>query len=357
MYSIYSDGNLIYAPPVVDDGYIAYDATVTRELNKVDTAEFTIPTGGVGYDIIDKLKSIITIYYGDEKIFHGRCLNITTDFQKQRKFYCEGCLGFLHDSILRPYSISDTPAYIFSQYIASHNQQVENSKTFVLGDVSSMRYAQITRASDQYPNTLDELEEKLIENYGGYVMPRYVDDKVYIDYKDESGGNNGQVIQFGKNILTLEQFIDASEVKTVLVPLGATENDERITIRLVNNDKDYLENADAIALFGKVVGCEVWDDITDRDALKAAGQARLNQLISQATTLTLTAIDMSMLDVDEDKIRLGEYNRVYSPPHGLDSYFQCSRIVLNLSDPRNNEYTFGIPLKTLTDSINRYTIS
>ena len=108
MYSIYCDGNLIYAPPVVDDGYIAYDATVTRELNKVDSVEFTIPSNGVGYNLISKLKSVITVFYGDEKIFHGRCLNVTTDFQKQRKFYCEGCLGYLNDSILRPYSFTYT---------------------------------------------------------------------------------------------------------------------------------------------------------------------------------------------------------------------------------------------------------
>ena len=355
MYSIYSDGQLIYAPPVVDDGYIAYDATLTRELNKVDTVEFTIPTVGVGYNGIDKLKSVITIYYNNEKIFHGRCLNITTDFQKQKKFYCEGCLGFLNDTILRPYSLNgQTPAYIFSYYIAMHNENTENSKKFILGDTSTMQTEEIIRESSQYPNTLDELQDKLIENYGGYVMPRYYNDKIYLDYKATSGGNNSQVIQFGKNLLTMEQFIDASEVKTVLIPLGASTNDDRLTIESVNDGKDYLENSTAIETFGRVEGCEVWDDVTVASTLKTKGQARLNELIAEATTITLSAIDLSMLDVEEEQIKLGEYNRVYSAPHGLDSYFQCSRIVLNLGDPRNNEYTFGIPLQTLTDKINRY---
>lgn len=360
MYSIYSDGNLIYAPPVVNDGYIVYDASITRELNKVDTAEFTIPTTGIGYDAISKLKSTITIFYGDEKIFHGRCLHTTTDFNKQRRFYCEGCLGFLNDSILRPYSFStETPGNIFAYYLAHHNSVVGSDRDLIVGDISTMQSQRIVRESSQYPVTLDELEDKLIENYGGYVMPRYVGDSVILDYKATSGGNNGQVIEFGKNLLTLEQFIDASEVKTVLIPLGATieGTDEKLTIRSVNNNLDYLENSTAIATFGRVEACEVWDDITIAENLKTAGQGRLNELIAEATTLTLTAIDMAMLEIDTDKIRLGEYNRVYSVPHGLDNYFQCSRIVLNLSDPRQNEYTFGIPLKKLTDTINRYSIS
>lgn len=354
MYSIFSDGNIIYAPPVVMDGYVVYDAKVTRELNKVDTLEFTIPTTGVGYDTINKLKSTVTVFYDDEKIFHGRCLHTTTDFNKQKKFYCEGALGFLNDSILRPYSKStDTPGNIFSYYINQHNSSVQTDRQFIVGDTSTMEDDQIVRESDQYPVTLDELQEKLIEHYGGYVMPRYEGNYIYLDYKAISGGNNGQEIQFGKNILTLEKFIDASALKTVLVPLGATVNDVRLTIKSVNNNKDYLENSTAIAAFGRIEGCETWDDVTIASNLKAKGQARLNELIAEATTLTLSAIDLSMLEVDTEKIRLGEYNRVYSEPHGLDSYFQCSKIVLDLSDPRRNEYTFGIPLKTLTDTINK----
>lgn len=355
MYSIYSDGNLIYAPPVVNDGYVAYDAKVTTELNRVDTLEFTVPTTGVGYDTINKLKSTITVFHDDEKIFHGRCLNTTTDFNKQKKFYCEGALGFLNDSILRPYSKStDTPGNIFLYYVWQHNERAQKDRQIEVGDISTMQDDQIVRESDQYPVTLDELQDKLIDHYGGYVMPRYDGNFVFLDYKATSGGTNGQTIQFGKNLLSLDEFIDASAVKTVLVPLGATVNGERLTIKSVNGGLDYLENIAAISVFGRIEGCETWDDVTIASNLKTKGQARLNELIAEATTLTLSAIDLSMLDVDTEKIKLGNYNRVYSPPHGIDSYFQCSRIVLDLSDPRNNEYTFGIPLKTLTDTINKF---
>lgn len=360
MYSIKVDDQLIYAPPIVNDGYIVYDATVTKELNKVDTLVFTIPVTGNGYDSISKLTSVITVWDDDEKIFHGRCTDITEDFYKSRKFNCEGCLGYLNDSVLRPYSlINYTPGFIFRYYIEQHNKRVNASKQFVVGDTITMPDDHIVRESSQYPETLDELEDKLIENYGGYVIPRYVGNRIYLDYKSVSGGTNTQVIQFGKNLLKLEQYMDASKVKTVIVPLGSTVEgtDRRLTIESVNGGKDYLESATGIALFGNIEICEVWEDITDAENLKTAGLARLSNLISESVTLTLSAIDLSLLDVEVDKLRLGEYNRVLSVPHNLNDFFQCSRMVINLGNPEQNQYTFGNPRQTLTDSINRFRLS
>lgn len=367
MYSIRCDGQLVFAPPVVNDGYVAYEATLTRELNKVDTCIFTIPAIGNGYDIIHKLTSVITVWDDDEKIFHGRCIDITEDFYKNRKFNCEGALGFLNDSILRPYSFKDggmnghaeTPGNIFTFYIGRHNQSVDGIKRFIVGDVSSMQGEQLVRESSQYPKTLDELEDKLIENYGGYVIPRYANGNIYLDYRAESGGENGQVIQFGRNLLDMEKFIDASEVKTVIIPVGATieGTEERLTIRSVNDNKDYLESESGIAMFGRIETCEGWDDITIAQNLKDVGWIRLNELISESMTLNLSAVDLSALDVQVDKLRLGEYNRVLSLPHNLDGMFQCSRMVLNLGNPQQNQYTFGNPKPTLTDKINRFRLS
>ena len=130
-----------------------------------------------------------------------------------------------------------------------------------------------------------------------------------------------------------------------------------MTIESVNDGKDYLESSSGIALFGRIETCEGWDDITVAQNLKDADLARLSDLISESVTLTLSAIDLSMLDVQVDKLRVGEYNRVLSLPHNLDDYFQCSRMVLNLCNPAQNQYTFGSPRRTLTDSINRFRLS
>ena len=111
MYSIRCDGQLVFSPPVVNDGYVAYEATLTRELNKVDTCIFTIPAIGNGYDIIHKLTSVITVWDDDEKIFHGRCIDITEDFYKNR---AHSRPSFLNESII---SLISSASFAVSSFL------------------------------------------------------------------------------------------------------------------------------------------------------------------------------------------------------------------------------------------------
>lgn len=352
MYSILCDGEMVYAPSYSAQDYMVTSAVLDMELNRASTLTFTMPYGSVAYDSIKKLKSVITVYDGTEKIFHGRCIDSTDDWYKSRTIKCEGELGFLNDSILRPYSKTDTSANIFSYYITQHNAAVSADRQFVVGDVSTMASEQIVRESEQYPVTMDELQEKLIENYGGYVLPRYVGNSIYLDYKATSGGNNSQLIKFGSNMLDMSTFINAAEVKTVLIPLGANDsNNQPITIKSVNNNKDYVQSDTAVALFGRIEVCEKWEDVNTPSILLQRANARISELISEATTLTIKAVDLSLIDVDTERLKLGEYNRVVSAPHDLDAYFQCTKISIDMANPSRNVYTFGNPKTTLTKMV------
>jgi hypothetical protein len=172
----------------------------------------------------------------------------------------------------------------------------------------------------------------------------------YLDYLSDSGGHNSQPIVFAENLLDLEQYIDASEVCTVLVPYGKSDGDTgiRLDIKTVNDGKDYLESETGISLFGRVVGTEVWDDVTVASNLKAKGQALLDSLILMAVQLTVKAVDLSRLGVNVDAIRIGEYNRVVSPPHSIDAWYQCSGITLRLDKIDGSEFSFGATGTTLT---------
>ena len=358
MYTILCDDELIYSPGTAGRGYFVSSPKLTTELNKASTLKFTLPPGAVGYDRIQKLQSNITAYDGDKKIFHGRCIDSTEDFYKQRSMQCEGELGFLNDSVLRPYEFSTgSPAEIFTYYVTQHNSVVNADRRFVVGDVSEMEDDQIVRSSTQYPTTMEELQEKLIENYGGYVTSRYVGDDIYLDYRRISGGNNSQVIRFGTNLLDLSKYINAADVKTILIPLGAeiedeeSETSERLTIKEVNDGKDYIESQTAISIFGRIEACEVWDDVNTPSILLQRGQHRITELISEATTLSIKAVDLSLIDVDSERLKLGEYNRVVSAPHDLDAYFQCTKITIDMTDPSKSEYTFGNPRGTLSGRV------
>ena len=61
---------------------------------------------------------------------------------------------------------------------------------------------------------------------------------------------------------------------------------------------------------------------------------------------------MHLVNPDIKPIRIGEYVRVRSVPHKLDSYFLCSSIDLDLNNPENSIYTLRTTYDTFTGQKN-----
>ena len=87
MYQVRCDDNIIY--DLRDEDLKIISPKLTTEVNKTGTFNFTIPQSNPGYDLIKKLKSIITIYQDDEEIWRGRVLNDKLDFYKRKQVECE----------------------------------------------------------------------------------------------------------------------------------------------------------------------------------------------------------------------------------------------------------------------------
>ena len=360
MYTIYADGKLVYAPNLAnieDGGYAVVDPVVTSELNDAGSCQFKIPNINPMYDGIQRLKSVIKVYNGSERVFRGRILDDESDFWNRKEIYAEGALAFFNDSIVRPYTFTGSVSDYFSFLVNQHNEQVDAAKQFRVGRCTvtdGNNY--IVRSNNDYPNTWQEIKDKLIELLGGYIMTRYEiengEEVEYIDYLAESGGVSGQQIVFAENILDLTRHVDATDVCTVIIPLGKSDSNtgERLTIKDVNDGKDYLESATGIALYGRVTSTYVWDDVTEAANLKTKGLELLEKSILMAVSIDISAFDLHLLDVDTDSIRIGMYNRVISVPHGINSLFQCVKTKVNLKDADKSEYTFGATTTTLTSA-------
>lgn len=358
MYTIYADGKLVYAPSRSNEGYGIVNPKVDVELYKAGSAEFILPTNNVMYDSLTKLKSIITVYDGDDEIFRGRVIHDEKDFYNQKDVYCEGELSFLVDSVVRPYSFQGGVTELFAWYLNSHNSQVDPEKQFQVGAVTvTDPNDYITRESSDYPKSLDEMNAKLINLLGGYFRPRLENGTRYLDYVTDYGGVSDQIIEFGVNLLDLTEYISAEDVFTVLIPLGAEQEDSegnstgRLTIESVNNGKDYIEDATAVSLFGRIWKVQEWDDVTVAINLLTKGTEALQSGIEMAVSLSIKAFDMHLLNVDTSRIKLGDQVRVISPPHKLDKYFLCSKISYDLVNPENTVYTLGLTFASMTDKM------
>ena len=154
MYTIYADGEALYSPHLVNDGYGVISPKLTVELNKSGSLSFILPPSNVMYDSIQKLKTIITVMQDNEEIFRGRVLHDEKDFYNRKNVYCEGELSFLLDSIQRPYTFQgDIPA-LFRKFINNHNEQVETEKQFTVGNITvTDPNNYINRENSGYSNT------------------------------------------------------------------------------------------------------------------------------------------------------------------------------------------------------------
>ena len=354
MYQIYCDNAILYDPR--DESGSILSGKVSLAVNTTGELTFTLPPMHKGIDRIRKLSSVVRVYDGGELLYEGRVLDSKADMYHTVTYTCEGTLAYLLDSIQRPKAYHDlTPASYLSDKIAQHNGQVEAGKRFVLGTVEKQTMNYDAREDNQYTNTLDTIMDKLVDSNGGYLRVRNEGDIRYLDYLESYGRTSGQVIRFGENILDLTEHVSAADVITVLIPLGKAEEAEngekgrRLTIESVNGGKDYLEDPEAMALYGRIVGTQTWDDVTVAANLKDKGREYLANARNLSATIELTAVDLHMVDVDIDRIKLGDMIRVVSPPHKLDKYMMVSKREYNLVNPEEDKIVLGDTIAALTE--------
>ncbi len=337
------------------------DPVVTLEMGKNGSFTFRVSPLHPYKDQILALKSEIYVYSDDELIFCGRHIGNELGFNNIGKVTCEGEMAYLLDSMQRPYNFTGSGADFFRQVLEAHNSQVEERKRFEVGNVTVADNApEIQRISAECVDTLEILKTQLVGINGGYLMVRRSGGKKYLDYVNDYGGINSQVIRFGENLLDLTRHVKPTDIITALIPYGAklesdnTEEEEKaLDITSVNGGEDYIFNQDAVNTYGWIWGTKTWDDITDPVALLAKGNAYLEESIALPETLDLTALDLGIVDVDIQKLKLGYWTQAESTPHKISKRFMLSKKIIHLDNPGKDEVILGQTLTTFTGAVNK----
>ena len=131
-----------------------------------------------------------------------------------------GELSFFNDTIVRPYSYQGDVTTLFKQFINNHNYQVNEEKRFIPRNctvVDPNDY--IARENINYPTTKSEIDDKLINLLGGHFETGEDENGRYIDYLASYDIKASQIIEFGKNLLDITQYIKTEDVATRIVPL------------------------------------------------------------------------------------------------------------------------------------------
>lgn len=357
MYQVTCDDVIIF--DLRADDRIVLSPTLNLETGKNGTFDFTIPPANPGYELIKQRVSIIKVFQIDKinnnfistEIYKGTSYSVEEDFYKRKKVQTEGELSFFNDSKVRPYDFQGDVEEYFKRLIVQHNNQVDSFKQFKIGNCTvtdSNDY--ITRANKNYPTTKEEIETKLINLLGGHFEVREENGNRYIDYLTKYERVNTQVIRFGKNMLDITKHIKSSDVKTRIIPLGYQneETEEKLTIKSVNDDIDYVEDEASIALFGIIVDTVEFENVTLSSNLKTKGEQYLQTVIGETVSINITAADLHEIDVNIEAFRVGDMVRVVSIPHNLDKYFLLSKLQLKLDDIKSSKMTLGATFKTYT---------
>ena len=364
MYKIYADDTLIYDSTVED--YKIGSGTGSLEVNKSGTFTFSLYPGHFHYDKIVKLKTVVIVKKSDRIIFRGRVLDDHVDYWNRKVMTCEGEMGFLQDSIIRPFTFSGTPEELFYKYVNDHNAQVDEYKRFKVGDVTVLdpnNY--IARSNSGYENTLSNLNSRLIEDsLGGYFHITHgadgMDPVPTLHYLSDFTRISTQLIEFGTNLKDYVKKSSAQEIATAIIPLGAEIDDgnidtdnPRLTIESVNDGVDYVYDEAAVAAYGWVFRVVEWDDVTEPENLKTKALKYLEDCVKESVTLELNAIDLHLLDRNIESFQLGDYVRVVSAPHKFAETLLCYKQTFDILKPQNDTITLGRVYASFAESTAR----
>lgn len=392
MYEIWADDLLIYSDVTPLETVKVVNPKLTLADSAAGQLDMSLPPNNVGYDVIKRMVTDITIKDDGEWLWSGRVLQDSYDFWNNRKMVCEGELAFLNDSIQPParYDVETTTIRSFLEALIDiHNSQVDANRQFTVGEVT-VTDGDMQDDNDaiyrftNYETTLECVNDKLVSRLGGHIRIRHVNGVRTIDYiSDDSLGTNSQIVRFGVNLLDFSKNIDMSELSTAIVPRGARLEEESaveveglepyLTVKSLTNNLDdkgnvttdpnntwhegssiFVKNPTAVNNFGWICAVIDWDAVTDVNNLYTKAIKYLKDEQYEKMTLEIKVVDLKYLTYDAQSIKFLTKLRCISEPHGMDHTFIVSKMEIDLSNPGNSIFTLGTDIQlSLTQSTSR----
>lgn len=329
--------------------------TIHKEINAVDDFSFLISANNPGIHKINALSTLVEVINTktNELEFKGRVLlpvpNMDSNGLISMKVTCESELGYLMDSIAMYAEFHDISVRDYlSKLIENHNNQVSADKRFEVGIIEIT--ANLYRFWS-YGTTLEIIKEDLIDKLGGEIRIRYENNVRYLDYLNEIGSHSNTEIRLAKNLITLEQEQDPTELVTRLIPLGSKleDSDERLTIGSINNGLNYIDDTDLISKFGIIVKTETWDDVTEQTNLLRKGQEFLKNNNKIKKAHKVSALDLSLIGLDFESFKVGNYHPVINELMGIDEDLRIVAQKIVIESPESSDLTIGDEFVNLKD--------
>ena len=369
--------------PYTDD--VVYDAKLTAKSNNPDYLDFTVPFGHDLYGEVEGRGEVVELRWDDTVLFRGEVESIDVDTEGNKEVACTGALGWLGDTVVRPYStvVNEQPLCapsnvdgLFQWYIDQHDEHImDDRRRFAVGvnqgaalDPNNYVY----RSSEQLPTTWDEISDKILDGLGGYVTVDYTTPTT-INLWSDVHETNAQIIDFGVNITDFSSKTDTGDMYTAVRAVGKApereegdeSEDEKPAPTLADlpdscvegsiwKRGDVVYDAAQVERYGYREHAYTDNDCTTAAGLLTSAVKKLKALMSPTLTVTVKAVDLALYMEGYDHLKVGQAVRVRSALHGVDEYLMVISVTVDLQDPGNTEYTLGAEYSTLTGQQSSY---
>lgn len=342
MYAGYVDGRLLFAAGM--PRYEIVDGTISEAVGSASSATIKLPPSNVMRDVPVKRASVISIRKDGAEVFRGSVVDTTTDLRGMRTYSIDSAMMWLADICKPPHTINGMALSTYlGALVTQYNAGCLAGKQIKLGKVG-VSLPSITMSASEYKSMLD-LAKEAASVSGGELRIRYADGAVYLDCLASYDHRCSQTVELRKNLLGLTDEIDGADLVTRVYPVGK----DGLTIEDVNGGQVYLVNAAAEAIYGRIDGT-LRADTDDASALKATAASYLAQHSGLSRGIQVTAADLSAQDIMIEAFAIGDSVRVVSPPRGIDTIMQVSKLDTSLVGSKSS-MTIGWGKKSLTGSV------
>lgn len=339
----------------------AVNGTLKHSENKASTLTFKLLPNSEFFTNIQRFLTKAKVFDDENEVFDGWVVGIEESMTNSGEFaYKVTCLSALdylncvstgkwdlHPDEYTPEEIptSETenldPFEVFENVtvkkalemaLKKHNDNVTDDKKIFLGNVTveDTVYMQSNRAK------VLNLIQRIAEKKEAFIEIRKKDGKYYLDFLKEVEIEENEIV-LGVNMTSISRENTLENVITRIIPIGA----DGLTIKSVNNGKEYVDNEELKAIYGVNDTVITWDDVTIADNLKQKAIDALETINNETFSISTSAIDLSYINNDYVRFQKSQMVQIYNPVLKINEKYRIIEIDINLDTPYESSLTFS----------------
>lgn len=339
----------------------AVEGNLKHSENKASTLTFKLLPNSEFFTNIQRFLTKASVFDDENEVFDGWVVGIEESMTNSGEFaYKITCLSVLdylncistgkwdlHPEEYTPEEIPTSEKENLDQFevfenvtvrkalemaLKKHNDNVTDDKKIFLGNVTveDTVYMQSNRAK------VLNLIQRIAEKKEAFIEIRKEDGKYYLDFLKEIAIEDNEII-LGVNMTSISRENTLENVITRIIPIGA----DGLTIKSVNDGKEYVENEDLKAIYGVNDTVMTWDDVTIADNLKKKAIEALKTINNETFSISTSAIDLSYINNAYVRFQKSQMVKIYNPVLKIDEKYRIIEIDINLDTPYESSLTFS----------------